>query len=793
MRAPLSWLCDFAPFTAPVDQLTSTFSELGLVVEGVERVGEGLDGVEVVRILDIRPHPKADRIRLVDVDRGDGEALQIACGAWNMAVGDLVPLATLGTVLPGGMEIGRRKMMGEWSNGMLCSPAEVGLPEVPGVDGLLILPAELAAPGTPLTEALDLHPDVVFDLDITANRPDALCMAGIARDLAAALRVPFAYPEHAAPAVDGTLPFASVSVLSADLCPRFTGTVMTGVVVGTSPAWIARRLTLAGMRPINSVVDVSNYVMLDMGQPNHAYDLERLGGGGIEVRRARAGERITTLDGVERELSGEDCVICDATSVPVGIAGVMGGADSEISASTTSILFEAAYFSPMAIARTGTRLKLFSDARHRFERGVDPEGADRAVERFAALLTGAGSPSLRRGSTNDARSDSEVPTPPTVLLRTARVNRLLGTDLGDEEIASLLDPIGFTTHPAGDGVASVTVPSWRPDSDREVDVIEEVARHHGYRRIARTLPSGARNTGGLTQYQKQRRAVRDILAGAGLSEAWTTTFLAPGDLERAGLPGHAVEVENPLDRAESILRTSLLPGLLKAVRFNADRQEPEVRLFEIGRVFTPPAGDQVTPDEVETLAAIAVGAGVDGRYAARLWAVLADALRLVGVGLHAAEVHGLHPGRSAHVVAGDDTVLGAAGEVDPDVSAAYGITGRVAWLTLDLPHLLAQPRRAAVAAPISRYPASDVDLAFVVPDREPAAAVAATVTAAAGELAESVRLFDVYRGMGDGRRSLAYRLRFRSTERTLTDAEVADARQAVIAAVAAAHGGELRA
>ena len=791
MRAPLSWLRDYAPFDAPVEHLATVFSELGLVVDGVERVGDDLHGVEVVRILDIRPHPAADRIRLVDVDRGDGQALQIACGASNMAVGDLVPLATLGTVLPGGMEIARRKMRGEWSNGMLCAPDELGLPRVDGVDGLLILPPGLAVPGTPLAEALDLRPDVVFDLDITANRPDALCMAGIARDLAAAMHLPFAFPDTAAPAVDATLPAAGVVVEDPDLCPRFTATVLTGVRVGPSPAWMVRRLTLAGMRPINNVVDVSNYVMLDLGQPNHAYDFERLSGGGIVVRRATKGEVVTTLDGAERTLEADDCLICDARSVPVGIAGIMGGADSETADTTTAVLLEAAYFAPMAIARTGTRLKLHSEARYRFERGIDTDIATRAVERFVGLLAASGCPQLRRGATVDARADDQLPTAPSVLLRTARVNSLLGTAIAEDAIAGLLEPIGFRTHRAGDGVFSVEVPSWRPDSSREIDVIEEVARLHGYRRIERTVPAGVRTAAGLTEYQRQRRRVRDILAGAGLSEAWTTTFLAPGDLERAGLSAHAVEIENPLDRSESILRTSLLPGLLKALRFNADRQEPAVRLFEVGRVFEPPAGDTVLPEEIETLAAVAAGPGVDGRLAARIWGVLADALRLEGVDLSAEAVPGLHPGRSARIV-GPDGPLGVLGEVDADVSGAYGVPGRVAWLSVDLPHLLGLPRRSGQALPVSRYPASDIDLAFVVAEREPAATVAATIAGAAGELLESVRLFDVYRGLGEQRRSLAFRLRFRSHERTLTDAELATVRAAVIEAVAAAHGGELR-
>lgn len=798
MLAPLSWLRDFAPFDASVGELASALSNLGLVVDSVTPVGASLDGVEVVKILAIRAHPDADRIRLVDVDRGDGEALQIACGAINMAVGDLVPLATVGTKLPGGFEIGRRKMRGQWSNGMLCAATELELPATEDVDGLMILAAGLAAPGTPLTDALGLEPDVVFELDITPNRPDALSMAGVARDLAAALGLPFEIRPEAHPvAVNPTVERASVSVAHPDLCPRFTGTVIDGVVVGPSPVWLARRLTLAGMRPISNVVDVSNYVMLDLGQPNHAYDLGRLAGRGLTVRRARLGETITTLDGVERTLEDQDCLICDAQSLPVGIGGIMGGAGTEIRPDTAAVLLEAAYFSPMAIARTGARLGLVTEARSRFERGVDPDIAERAVDRFAALLavtTGAG-PGLRRGRTTDVMSEEDVARPPTVLLRTERVNALLGTRLTDDDVEHLLRPIGFTAGRADVGVHSVRIPSWRPDVEREVDVVEEVARLFGYGHIERTLPTGARPSTGLTSFQQYRRTVRDVLVGAGMSEAWTNTFLAPGDLGKAGLAEVAVRVANPLDQSESILRTALLPGLLSALRFNADRQAEDVALFEIGRTFAAPSGDRVVPDENEELAAVITGSGIDATDAGRLWALIADALRLVGVSVHADVIAGLHPTRAARLVGADGTVIGALGEVDPEVVRAFGLRGRVAYLGAGVERLAAQPRRPTTARPVSRFPASDIDLAFLVADPVPADDVEATVTSHAGPLLERVGLFDIYRGpqAGAGRRSLAYRLRFRAPDRTLTDAEVARCRADVIAAVAAAHGGELRA
>ncbi len=805
MLAPLSWLRDYAPLEADVDHLSTALSELGLIVEGVERVGDGLDDIVVARVLAIRAIPKADRIRLVDVDAGDGEALQIVCGAWNFSPGDLVPLAPVGAVLPGGFEISRRKMLKEWSNGMLCSASELGLPDVPGAgDGLFVLPDGIAPPGTPLVEALGLHPDVVFDIDVSPNRPDALCMAGVARDLAAALGEQWAAPLHpsAAP-VDPSLGVAPITVEAGDLCPRFTGTVLEGVPDGPSPAWMARRLALAGMRPINAVVDVSNYVMLDLGQPNHAYDLEQLGGGGILVRRATSGESLTTLDGAARSLEGDDCVICDADGVAVGVGGIMGGARAEIGPATRRVLLEAAWFSPMAIARTGKRLGLHSEARVRFERGVDPEVAATAVERFVALLGSVeGGEGLRRGPTHDVNDATSLPIPPIVDVRTERVNSILGTAIDDAEVARLLASIGFSAASRESGVHAVSVPSWRLECNREIDVIEEVARMWGYRRIERTLPAGARESvGGLTERQRERRRVRQAIAAAGFDEAWTTTFLGPGDLERAGLGGAAVEVENPLDRSESILRTALLPGLLKAVKFNVDRQAGDVCLFEVGRVFARPSGDKVTPDEAEHLGVIVAlpAEGSDGTLAAdaavRAWVWLADALRLDGARIEAAELPAFHPTRGARILGAGGVPLGAVGEVDPDVVAAYGLSGRVGYMVVSLDLVAEEPRRTGLAQEVSRYPASDVDLAFVVPDAVPATEVRATLCRTGGDLLESATLFDVYRGAqsGSGRRSLAFRLRYRARNRTLGEAELATVRQEAIDAVTVGHGGELRA
>ena len=783
MRVPLSWLRDFAPISGDPGDLAAALSGLGLVVEGVESFGEGLGDVVVARVLATRPHPNADKVQVVDVDAGDGADLQIVCGAFNFAAGDLVPLAPVGARLPGGMQIGRRNVRGQWSNGMLCSGAELAL-STDG-DGIMILDAELA-PGTPLTEALGIAADVVFDLDVTPNRPDALSVAGVARDLAAHLRVPFSIPDLPAPSPGEYGATVSVVVESPDLCPQFTGTVLSGVTIGPSPHWMDQRLTLAGMRPINNVVDVSNYVMLELGQPNHHYDLDRLPGGGLLVRRARDGETLVTLDDVERTLGPDDCLICDAEGAAVGVAGVMGGASSEISAATTPVALEAAWFDPVAVARTSKRLGLRTEASVRFERGVDPDGVNRAVARFCQLA-GEVAGAAVAGASVDVRGD--LPRPARVVVRTSRVNAILGTELSPADVSGYLQPIGFRSTPTGEGDFRVDVPSWRPDCEREIDVIEEVARHHGYTRIARTMPA-ITQVGGLTPYQRHRRQVREILVGAGLSEAWATSFLAADDLARAGLPPDAVEVENPLAAEESVLRPSLLPGLLRAIGSNAGHRRAQVGLFEIGHVFLPPPAGQQLPHEPEHLA-VALG-GADAQDAVRIWNVLIEGMRLVDIALEGTSLPGLHPTRSAVVVAGGRPV-GAIGEVDPQVLAAHDIEGRVGWFEVDLGALLRSPRRPAIYRPVSRFPSADIDLAFVVEETVPAAAVERTLSRAAGDLLERIELFDVFRSPSlEGRRSLAWRLRFSALDHTLTEDELTALRLRVIDAVTSAHPARLR-
>ena len=783
MLVPYSWLRDFAPFDLDPLDLGRALDDLGMVVEHTERVGEGLEAVVVARVLATRPHPDADKVQLVDVDAGDGEALQVVCGAFNFSAGDLVPLAPIGAQLPNGMEIARRKVRGEWSNGMLCASDELGLGE--DHSGIMVL-SVAAEPGARLTEALGLHPDVVYDLDITANRPDAMSMAGVARDLAAKLKLPFTLPEPVLTESDVPVSdLTSVIVEAPDLCPRFTARVIQGVTVGPSPDWIQGRLTLAGMRPINNVVDASNYVMLELGQPTHPYDRDRLPGHGFVVRKARPGEVVTTLDDVERTLGdGDDCLICDADGNPVGIGGIMGGASSEIDATTHDVVLEAAYFTPMVIARTSKRINLRTEASARFERGVDSEGIERASARFCELV---GSGQTAKGILDVRAAPYE---PRVVRTRVARVNGLLGTSLEQDVVAGLIAPIGFTSTEVEPGVLDVTVPSWRPDVAIEVDVTEEVGRHYGYANIEKTVPSSPR-AGGLSPYQQSRRLLREVMVGLGLDEAMNSPLVGPEDHAKAGIDGPVVEAANPMMREESVLRKSLLPGLLKNLSFNAAHRNPGVGLFEVGNVFLPPPEGQQLPDEREHLGA-AVG-GADATTAVTIWRTIADALRLADPTLEAATNCGMHPGRTAQAKVGEQ-VVGVVGEVDPSVAEAHGLESPVAWVELDVGALFAAPRRSDELKPVSRYPSSDIDLAFTVPDDVPAGAVERTLRDVAGELLEDLRLFDVYRGEGidDGNRSLAFRLRFCAQDRTLTDAEVGEIRSRAIQAVESSHGAHLR-
>jgi len=789
MKVTLSWLREFAPgIDGDPVELGEILSALGLAVEEMEVVGEIVDGVVLAKVLDLRPHPDADKIQLVDVDRGDGQPLQVCCGAFNMAIGDLIPFATIGTVMPNGMEIAQRELRGQTSNGMCCSGAEIAMGD--DHDGILILNDRVvngAELGMPIGQALGIEPDILWDLEVNANRPDAMSVAGVARDLAAALGVPFSFPDHSITTIDEKVgDLIDVTIEDPRMCGRFVATVLRNVTIGSSPAWMQNRLNQLGMRPINSIVDISNYVMLELGQPNHTFDLAAIPNGKLTVRRARDGETLVTLDEVVRTLVPNDGVIADESDEIISLAGVMGGATTEISDSTTDVLLEMAWWDPPSISRTVKRLNLPSEASTRFRRGADwGDNIDRAMRRFIHLAAESGATAV------DGVIDvaGETPDRTALPVRTAKVNSLLGTTLTAEEMAGHLTSIGFGAD-VDSGDLVVTVPTWRWDTATETDVAEEVGRMFGYANIERTVPKGT-VAGGLSQYQQDRRLVRDVLVGLGCDETLPMPFLAPGDLARAGLPEDGVTLTNPLHAEESVLRTSLLPGQLKAIAYNHSHRTHDVRFFEIDHVFLPAPDGQLLPDEREYLAVALSGS--EAPAAVEVLDVLDRALALPNVQLKPASPAGLHPTRSAEVVIAGRT-RGHVGEVDPAVLEAHGVEGRVAWLELDLGSVLDGPHGTRKYTPVSKFPSSDVDLAFVVEDSVAASAVEGSLRRGGSPLLVDLELFDVYRGPGvdEGSRSLAYRLRFQAPDRTLTDAEVATAREACIAQVAKKTGAVLR-
>ncbi len=823
MKVSLNWLREFVDVTESEVELRDVLDDLGLVVEGIERVGSGLGDVIVARVQEIRAIPGADRIRLVVVDAGAGP-LEIVCGASNFVEGDRVPLAPVGATLPGGFEIARREMRGVTSNGMLCSARELGLSDDHA--GLMVLnDVAGATEGVALLEALSIQPDVIFDISVEGNRPDAWSIEGVARDVATRLGRPLRSPVVASPAGGLSANVATAGIDDPQLCQRLTLSILRGVTVQASPPWVAQRLASAGMRPISNVVDASNLVMLELGQPTHPYDATRVAGRTLRARAARAGETLVTLDGTTRQLAragrglgdtGVDCVIVDGEDHVLGLAGIMGGAESEISDDTTEVLLEAAAFDPMTIARSSKRHGLHTEASHRFERGVDPELALRAVGRFVAVLSQS-CPDLEWvGEPLDVRGDT--PAPARVSLRPGDVERALGTNIDDVEVTRILTGLNFRVESDTEGML-VSAPSARGDvrsgSAGRADVIEEIARLYSYRRLRRRTPTWAA-PGGITPRQRLRRQLRDTLVDLGVFEAWTPTLGSDADFDLVH-PGVArVRVTNPLAADESVMRLTMISALVRAWGRNLDRQVGDVMLGELGSVFVHPdltdaprrtrggAGGATQLDlplENERLCVVLGRSDDDAASAVALWHVLAGRLGLADVVVRSAEAvaAGLHPTRGARLVDRvSGATLGVVGEVDPaliDALAPSGAGRRLGVLDVDV-DALADASRATRASTLvrvpSRYPAARMDLAFVVPAAVHVADLA-EVLREASELVESVSMFDVYRGADvEGGRSVTYAVSLIAPDRTLTDAEIGAARGALLAS-AAQMGATLRA
>ncbi|MGI5407049.1 phenylalanine--tRNA ligase subunit beta [Streptomyces chartreusis] len=836
MRVPLSWLREYVdlPATETGRDVQAKLISAGLEVETVEQLGDGLKGPlvvgQVLTIEELTEFKKPIRFCTVDVGHanGTGEPQELICGARNFQVGDKVVVVLPGAVLPGGFAISARKTYGRTSHGMICSSSELGMGD-DGTHGIIVLPPETEV-GKDAIELLELV-DEVLDIAVTANRGDCLSIRGVARETAIGYGLPLRDP--ALLDVPGPNAFGyPVQVSDPMGCDRFTARTVTGLSPeARSPIWLQRRLQKVGMRPISLAVDVTNYVMMELGQPLHAYD-RNLVQGTIGVRRAEEGEKLVTLDDVERKLHSEDLVITDDRG-PIGLAGVMGGANTEIADhedvenASTTVVIEAAHFDQVAIARTARRHKLSSEASRRFERGVDPAAAAAAAQRTVDLLV------LLAGGTADA-GVTEVVTPSaphTITVPANHPDKVAGVEYGRETVVRRLQQIGCDVY--GQDELIVTVPSWRPDLLEPNDLAEEVIRLEGYENLPSTLPKPPSGRG-LTHRQRLHRRVGRALAGAGYVEAPNYPFVSEQVFDQLGLAAddparRVVKLVNPLNDEEPALRTSLLPGLLGALRRNDGRGSHELALFETGLIFLPnekrgtaghlavdrrptdeelAALDAVLPEQPRHVAVVLAGAreqaGWWGAGRPADWADAIEAARLVAreagaeLIVRGGQYGPWHPGRCAELAValdGTETVVGHAGELHPRVLKALGLPARTCAMELDLDALERVGDGTPQAPSISTFPVATQDVALVVDKPVPAAEVEDALREGAGELLEAIRLFDVYvndEQLGDGKKSLAYALRFRAGDRTLTVDEASAARDAAVALAGERTGAVLR-
>lgn len=805
MKAPLSWLREYVDIDLDVNELAHRLAMTGTEVERVSEAGipgdpENLSKFVVGKVLACQRHPDADKLSVCTVDVGDAEPRTIVCGAPNVAAGQTVAVVLPGGIMPDGTKIRDAKLRGVASAGMILSEAELGLAAKSA--GIMVLPEEWRA-GERLVEYFPIS-DLVLEVEVTPNRPDCLSIRGLAREIAAITGMPFdeeesySFPSGDRP-VDEDI---AIEVRDPDLCPRYAGRVIRGVKIGESPLWMKALLSHAGMRPISNVVDVTNYVLWALGQPLHAFDLHTIRGRRIIVRRAYPGEEIVTLDNELRRLTPDMLVIADAEKASV-VAGIMGGLESEITEHTTDILLEGANFSGPSIMRTEAALGLRSEASTRYEKGLDPEMIPLALDMACSLFVELCGGTVSAG-TIDVRTE---PRPRRVLgLRPARVRQVLGMEVPLDEMKSIVSSLGCGVTQE-DARLTVTVPTFRADLEREIDLVEEVARIYGLDKVPTTLPCRRKGRGGLTRTQSQRRHIEDLLAGAGLSQVIPYSFLDEKWADRLRLPAtdarrDCVRIANPLSADQAVMRSMLLPGLLATAARNVSVREERVRIFESGRVFRP-SGDSL-PEERNH-----VGIFVHGPWQDESWlrsSVTVDYFLVKGLverlcaGLGCtlkytpAQEPFLHPGKSALVHDPEGRPAGWLGEVHPLVLQAYDLHAPAVAGELDADILLAAAETPSFRDLLA-YPVVEQDLALVVDAGVTAAQVMAVLRRAGGELLEDVQVFDVYEGaqVGAGRRSLALRLSFRAPDRTLSEAEVNELRGRMLAEAKKEIGAELRA
>ncbi len=783
MKVSISWLSTYVDIQMEAEPLAHELTMAGLEVDAVYDRYEYLNSVVVGRIAEVEAHPKADKLKLCRVETGD-QSHHVVCGAPNAAVGMLAPLALPGTEFIDGTILGISTIRGETSEGMLCSELELGL----GLDasGLMVLDSALE-PGLPINQALGLS-DMVFDIDLTPNRPDCLSIVGIAREIAAIQGNTISIPSIQLPEGEGDInALTSVTIDAPDHCPRYGARLITDIKVGPSPFWLQDRLLSVGLRPINNLVDITNFVMLETGQPLHAFDFDTLAENRIVVRTAEEGEKFTTLDEKERDMSAETVMICDGEKA-VGIGGVMGGMNSEITDTTTRVLIEGAYFNPVSVRKTAKRLALNTDAAHRFERGVDPDGTMRAIDRAAELMVQTGQGILVRGAIDETY---DVPKAPVIDLQVSATNRALGTDLTQKEIADLLEGIAFKTSVKDNDTLSVVTPSFRVDVSRPQDLMEEVARRWGYDNIPTTFAAIPADSGRAPKELVQRQRIRDMLAGLGLAEAVNYSFIHKDSCDRLRLKDNdarrnVVELLNPLTEDQSVLRSSLIPGLLEAMQRNISKQSKTLKIFEIGKTFISNGRDAL-PAESDMLAGLWTGDQANPGWYGKpsscdfydlkgIVESLLNGLQISNAAFTRTEIDQAtytRGGTSAQIQL-DGRTVGIIGEIHADVLAAYGLKQTAFVFEIELDPLIEQIPDAIYAQPLPKFPSTSRDATLIVEQDLESNVILSTIRQLDQKLVEDVQLFDVFTGkpVPEDRKSVSFRIIYRSDEKTLEDETV---------------------
>ena len=786
MIVTYNWIKEFVDCDLPAAELSHLLTMLGLEVERMEEIGGGMDEVVVARVAEKLQHPNADKLSLCKVDNGR-ELLTIVCGAQNFKEGDFVALAQIGATLPGDFKIKRSKIRGEESFGMLCSEKELGL--AAESEGIMILPENFVL-GTPLFDALGTK-DTVFEIGLTPNRADCLSVVGVAREIAAKLGKKVHYPglevvETGAPIGQ----IASVTIDSPELCPRYTARHIAGCTLAASPAWLANRLRAAGIRSINNIVDVTNYVLLEYGHPLHAFDFKLVAGGRIVVAAAGDAETFVTLDGQERILNGSDLTIRDAEK-GVALAGIMGGGNSEIGEGTTEVLLESAYFDPSAIRRTSKRLGIHTESSHRFERGTDVAGLTRALDRAASLIAELSGGAIARGVIDVYPQTIE---PRTITARLERINAICGLELSAAEVRDIFCRLEFEVSETAAGVFSVRVPLFRVDIEREIDLVEEVVRMNGFEKVPTTMPRAAVFSDLPSDAQRLTVRLKDLLVSQGLSEVINYSFVAPSSCDRILLPEddfrrNGVKLMNPLSDELSVMRTTLLPGLLETAVKNISFRTLNLRIFEMRRIYIPTEGEQL-PREPLYREPLYLSALLTGSRAPEGWnqekgeidffdvkGIVENILAELNVTGASFRADGLdpyfHPGKACRIVCGNKQI-GSFGELHPSVQENYGIASPVHYLELNFEALLSARKKQATAQVPSRFPSTFRDIAMLLPVELPVAEVLACVNGVKAAELEGAEIFDLYTGgnISKAEKSVAIRVRYGSRERTLTDDEV---------------------